>query len=116
LFRAQADWESRRLQALLAAAEPTDALDAGHTERRAYALMTALTDWDALIRESGKLHSGIERQLRKLLFLRSGGKIRFRAVSPRREERESKDDQFLDWMANLFITSQTLRAMKEGEL
>ncbi len=116
LFRAQADWEMRRLHALFGAAEGTESLGAYHTERRAYALMRALVDWDDLLRESGKIISGIERQLRKLIYLRSGGTRRFRVFSPRREAKESDTDRFIDWMGNLFIASQTLRQIKNGEL
>ena len=114
LFRAQARWETDRLHALLAVAQPAATLDAAHTERRAYALVQALNHWEPLLREGNKLESGIERQLRALLRVRSGGTIRFRALSPRREDRESKDEQFLDWLRNLFILSQQARAINKG--
>jgi hypothetical protein len=114
LFRAQARWETDRLHALLAVAAPAATLDAAHTERRAYALVQALNHWEPLLREGNKLESGIERQLRALLRIRSGGAIRFRAFSPRREDRQSKDEQFLDWLRSVFIASHHARAISEG--
>lgn len=114
LFRAQACWESGRLSALLEVAEPAERLDAPTTEMRAYALVRVLNDWEALLREGDKIESGIERQLRALLRKRSGGAIHFRALSPRREDRQSKDEQFLENMESLFIISQRAREISQG--
>jgi len=85
LFHAQARWETDRLHALFAAAPSPRRLTPEETERRALALLHMLNRWDTLLREAAKLESRVERLLRVLLWRRSGGTIKFKLFSPRRE-------------------------------
>jgi hypothetical protein len=78
LFNAQAYWESRNLDRFLARGPSLAALDAGWTRLRAYELMALLLDRQKFHHHDHRLTGVVERQLRTLLHLRTGGKPDFK--------------------------------------
>jgi hypothetical protein len=93
LFHAQAFWESRRLDRFLARGPSLAALDAGWTRLRAYELMALLLDREKFHRHDHRLTGVVERQLRTLLHLRTGGKPDFKYFMRRspQELREAEE-------------------------
>ena len=83
LFNAQARWESDNLHRFLARALPLTPLDAGWTRVRAYELMALLLDREKFHRHDHHLTGVVERQLRTLLHLRTGGKPEFKYLMRR---------------------------------
>ncbi len=112
LFRAQARWEADRLKQVLAQAPSAEKLTVEEAERRAYALLGIIFNYDQLFQEAMKVHSQVERALRALLRKKSGGKIEFKVLSPRRESRIPELDE--PSIFDLINTIEVLRDSKEG--
>jgi hypothetical protein len=106
LFTALRCWEEERLERLFLAAPPAKKLTPEETEERADALTLVLLEFDAFYRESRKVESQVEYQLRQLLRIRSGGRLHYKAYCPRRDpemeeiEQWEKTNQAMDrWLA-----------------
>ena len=93
LFKAQAVWESETLARLLEVALPIQPYDAEDTFLRASGLMVLLLNRQRFhLRDQG-LTGVVERELRALIHLRSGGKLKFHYLmrqSPQ-EKRKTKE-------------------------
>lgn len=106
LYRALLHWETRRLRALLAEAEPAKHLSPEDTQRRAHALVLVLSRWDMLLAEMYRLDAQMEGLLRRLIRRRSGGALRFQAFPRPRERvvtemRSMTTSDFLDLILDL---------------
>jgi hypothetical protein len=101
-FQAQACWEKEKLQRMFAKAPP-DQLGLEDTVARAEGLALALMQFDAFFRELNKLESQVEFWLRKLIGIRSQGRLRWKGFRPRRDpemqrfEVEEKVNQFAEY-------------------
>jgi len=84
-FHAQAHWEKERLQGMFAEAPAPKRLSPDDTVARADGLTLALMAFEAFYRELDKLESQVEFWLRKLIRKRSGGRLRWKGFSPRRD-------------------------------
>jgi len=97
-FHAQASWEKEKLQKMFAQAPAPDPLDLLNTVARATGLAMALMELEGFFRELQKLESRVEFWLRKLIRKRSGGKLRWKGFTPRRDPRmrELEKEEQLD--------------------
>jgi hypothetical protein len=93
LFTAQARWESDNLRRFLTRAAAIDPLDADSTRLHAYGLMALLLDREKFHRHDHHLTGMVERQLRTLLHLRTGGNPQFKYLMRRspQELREAEE-------------------------
>jgi len=93
LFTAQARWESDNLRRFLTRAAVISPLDADSTRLRAYGLMTLLLNREKFHRHDHHLTGVVERQLRTLLHLRTGGDPQFKYLMRRspQELREAEE-------------------------
>jgi hypothetical protein len=99
-FRAQAAWEMERLKK---AFQPVSArgtpIDAEETLRRAHIFDRTLSGFVEYIDPLGKFQSRMDRELRKLLKKRSGGKIKYYVFRVTRDVEgpiETEIDKILD--------------------
>jgi hypothetical protein len=83
LHQAQARWEREQLKEIFDSAPRAAQLNAEETERRAYALVHLLCDFDHFFREADRLTARIESPLRALL--RKRGILDFKVFSRRRD-------------------------------
>jgi hypothetical protein len=86
LFRSQAHFEARRIAKTLGDAPSASKLTAQEAERRALVLVQLLFSYERMFQEAWKIHSQVERALRRLLRKKSNGKIEFKVLSPRRDD------------------------------
>ncbi len=86
LFRSQAQFEARRIAKTLGDAPAASKLTAQQAERRALVLVQLLFSYERMFQEASKIHSQVERALRRLLRKKSKGKIEFKVLSPRRDD------------------------------
>lgn len=80
LYSAYARWEWDAVRALLAASPPYARLEPPITRVRAYSLLAVLGDRDRFFRRDRCLTGSIERLLRRLLRLRTGGDPKFQTT------------------------------------
>ena len=98
LFKAQARWESDNLRRFLARGPSLGPLDAGWTRVRAYELMVLLLNREKFHRHDHHLTGVVERQLRTLLHLRTGGDPQFKYLMRRSpEERREAEELAAQW-------------------
>jgi hypothetical protein len=90
LFKAQARWQADALRQYFKRAEFVQPLDAEATRLRALFLMSLLTDREKFLFHDQRLTGGVERALRTLLRLRSGGDPEFQLYS-RQTEKERQE-------------------------
>jgi len=95
LFKAAAYWEAEALRKALSSGPEVESLSVDETEMRAYGVMTLLVDESRLSSSRVRLLAQVERQLRALLKIRSGGKAKFRFISrvTRKEKRELEAEE-----------------------
>jgi hypothetical protein len=91
LFKAAAHWEAEALRHALSSGPEVESLSVDETQMRAFGVMTLLLDETRLSRSRFQLLAEVERQLRALLRIRSGGKAKFRFIS--RETRKARREQ-----------------------
>ena len=100
-FRALAGWEMERLHKAFAPLARSASISAEETLRRAYIFSRVWSGYLEYLEAIGKFQSRMEREIRKLLRKRSGGKVKFRGTNPARGTRDvwsSTMDDLLDDM------------------
>jgi hypothetical protein len=98
LFTAQARWESDNLRRFLTRTPLISPLDADSTRLRAYGLMTLLLNREKFHRHDHHLTGVVERQLRTLLHLRTGGDPQFKYLMRRSpQERREAEELAAQW-------------------
>ena len=97
LYKAAAQWEAEALRQVLSAGPEVESLSADETKMRAAGVMTLLLNERRLSRSRHQLLAEVERQLRALLKIRSGGKAKFHIISrqSRKEQRELEEEEKL---------------------
>jgi hypothetical protein len=97
LYKAAARWEADALRQALGSAPEVASLTVDETRLRACGVMTLLLDEDRLFRSRFQLLAEVERQIRALIKIRSGGKAKFHFISrrSRKEQRELEEDERL---------------------
>jgi hypothetical protein len=95
LHSAAARWEAEALRDALSSGPEVKSLTADETHLRACGVMTLLVNETRISRSRFQLLCGVERQLRALLRIRSGGKAKFHFISrqTRKELRELDEDE-----------------------
>ncbi len=99
LFKAQALWQSDQLKRHFHGAPVVQPLDADATRYRALCLMMLLTDRRRFLRHDQGLTAGVERALRTLLRLRSGGDPDFQLYTHQTERERQEYKQLQQEMA-----------------
>jgi hypothetical protein len=97
LYKAAAHWEAEALRQALSSGPEVETLSVDETRMRAFGVMTLLLDETRLSRSRFQLLAEVERQLRALLKIRSGGKAKFRFLSneTRKAQRELEEEERL---------------------
>jgi hypothetical protein len=97
LYKAAARWEEDALRQALSSGPDVVSLTVEETCLRACGLMTLLLDEPRVVRSRFQLLAEVERQIRALLKIRSGGKAKFRFISrqSRKAERELEEEERL---------------------
>jgi hypothetical protein len=98
LFKAQARWESDALKQFFAKAAFIQPLGADETRVRGHFLLALLLDRDKLEAREQSLLAVVEREIRTLLRLRSGGDPDFRFISRDSEKTWRQYEKLLDAM------------------
>ena len=95
LYKAAARWEEDALRKALSSGPDVESLSVDETRLRAYGVMTLLLDEPRVIRSRFQLLGEVERQIRALLRIRSGGKAKFHFISrqSRKAERELEEEE-----------------------
>jgi len=95
LHSAAARWEADALREALSSGPEVKSLTADETHLRACGVMALLVNETRISRSRFQLLCGVERQLRALLRIRSGGKAKFHFISrqTRKELRELEEDE-----------------------
>ena len=95
LHKAQARWEADTLREALSSGPEVGSLSADETRLRACGVMALLMNETRLSRSRFELLCEVERQLRALLRIRSGGKNKFHFISrqTRKELQEFEEDE-----------------------
>jgi len=95
LYKAAAGWEAEALRQALSSGPEVESLSVDETQMRAFGVMTLLLDETRLFRSRIQLLAEVERQLRALLKIRSGGKSKFHFISrqSRKEQRELEEEE-----------------------
>lgn len=96
LFKAQARWESDALKQFFAQAAFIQPLGAEETRSRGHFLLALLLDRDKLEAREQSLLGVVEREIRTLLRLRSGGDADFRFISRDSEKTWRRYEKLLD--------------------
>jgi hypothetical protein len=97
LFKAAAHWEAEALRQALSSGPEVESLSIDETQMRAFGVMTLLLDESRLSHSRFQLLAQVERQLRALLKIRSGGEAKFRFLSRQtsKAERELEEEERL---------------------
>jgi len=90
-FRAIPRWELAALQKRFSTLTRDEPIDAEETERRALFLAGAFTQYLKHLDPLTSFHTRIDREIRKLLAHRSGGRIKWRVLYPTRDSSDSLD-------------------------
>ena len=95
LHNAAARWEADALRQALSSGPEVTSLTVDETRLRACGVMALLVNEARISRSRFQLLCGVERQLRALLKIRSGGKAKFHFISrqSRKELREIEEDE-----------------------
>jgi len=95
LYKAAARWEEDALRQALSSGHDVERLTVEETRMRAYGIMMLLLDEPRVIRSRFQLLAEVERQLRALLKIRSGGKAKFHFISrqSRKEQGELEEEE-----------------------
>ena len=95
LYKAAAHWEAEALRQALSSGPEVESLTVDETLVRTCGVMTLLLDETRLSRSRLELLAEVERQLRALLRIRSGGKVRFRFLTreTRKARREREEEE-----------------------
>ena len=95
LHSAAARWEADALREALSSGPEVKSLTVDETHLRACGVMALLVNETRISRSRFQLLCGVERQLRALLRIRSGGKAKFHFISrqTRKELRELEEDE-----------------------
>jgi hypothetical protein len=95
LYKAAARWEADALRQALSSGPQVGSLSVDETQMRACGVMTLLLDETLLSRSRFQLLAQVERQLRALVKIRSGGKAKFHFISrqSRKERRELEEEE-----------------------
>ena len=95
LHSAAARWEADALREALSSGPEVTSLTVDETRLRACGIMALLVNEARISRSRFQLLCGVERQLRALLRIRSGGKAKFHFISrqTRNEHRELEEDE-----------------------
>jgi len=95
LYKAAAHWEADALRQALSSGPEVKSLTVDETHLRACGVMALLVNEARISRSRFQLLCGVERQLRALLKIRSGGKAKFHFISrqTRKELRELEEDE-----------------------
>ena len=105
LYNAAARWEADTLRQSLGSGPEVGSLTADETRMRAFGIMMLLMDEARVSRSRFRLLCQVERQLRALMRIRSGGKARFHFISrqTRKEIKELEESErywrAFDWIA-----------------
>jgi hypothetical protein len=97
LYKAAAHWEADALRQALSSGPEAESLTVDETHIRAFGIMTLLLNEALLSRSRFQLLAEVERQLRALLKIRSGGKAKFRFISRQtsKAQRELEEEEKL---------------------
>ena len=100
LYKAAAHWEAEALRQALSSGPLVKSLSVDETKMRAAGVMMLLVDEARLSSSRLQLLAQVERQMRALLKIRSGGKAKFRFISrvTSKEDRELEKEERL-WRA-----------------
>ncbi|HXX21795.1 MAG TPA: hypothetical protein VEO19_01445 [Terriglobia bacterium] len=95
LYKAAARWEEDSLRQALSSGPDVESLSVEETRLRAYGIMMLLLDEPRVVRSRFQLLAEVERQIRALLKIRSGGKAKFHFISrqSRKAERELEEEE-----------------------
>ena len=100
LHKAAAHWEAEALRRALSSSPEAESLTVAETHLRACGVMTLLLDEGLLSRSRFELLAQVERHLRALLKIRSGGKAKFRFLSRQsRKELDKLEEEERFWKA-----------------
>jgi hypothetical protein len=95
LYKAAAHWEADALRQVLSSGPQAESLTVDETRVRTWGVITLLLNETQLSRSRFRLLAEVERQLRALMKIRSGGKAKFHFISrqTRKEQRELEEEE-----------------------